>query len=457
MEKAGKCQGRGWLGRAVWLLALLGVTAPVNGDAQVFLASQAGPEFLLGPLFVRASVAEPPAVVTVDLLWSLVIPPGRTATRLEGDLALLWPSGVRNHPELGRPDPTLPPFMEARGFTVIDEGRVPLFAQSLYQMTGELPAEPVAGGAAYVTVVRQGGPLGLTPPVTYVRIPWTPKLVNRTWQMDLRLTPEGVVRPKKASWIERVFWGPRHIVSLTFGDVRQPAVFPLYFEHREHVVRLSDDPSQLIVNFAGADVLRIDAVSPPTATRQLSQSLENTEVVSVFLDAESRSPQVLTVDFAYFRGLRSWMPVVIPMLFFVLGNAAAPLVRYLVARGQRALAARVDVGRESDRPRRQTGVVLPREVIARIVPGATTYDEVLRLCGPDVEEQEHLDGSGRRRLVYRGRRVVPQRRRRFGWLSTVSRWDIEHHEVEIDMEGGVVRDVQARLRRARLDEDAARS
>jgi hypothetical protein len=437
---------------------MLCLGGPVTADAQVFLASQAGPEFFIGPLFVRASVSEPPAPVTVDLLWSLVVPPGRTATRIEGDLALLWPGAVRNHPELGRPDATLPKFMETRGFTVIDEGRVPLFAQSLYQMTGELPAEPVAGGAAYVTVVRQGGPLGLTPPLTYVRIPWTPKLVNRTWQMDLRLTPDGLVQPKKASWIERVFWGPRHIVSLTFGDVRQPAVFPLYFEHREHVVRLSDDPSQLIINFAGADVLKIETVSPPTATRQLSQSLENTEVVSVFLEgAESRTPQVLTVDFGYFRGLRSWMPVVVPMLFFVLGNAAAPVVRHLVERVRRAVAARLDVGRESDAPRRQTGVVLSREIIARLVPGETTYEDVLRLCGRDVEEQERLDGSGRRRLVYRGRRVVPQRRRRFGWLATVSRWDVEHHEVEIDVEGDVVRDVQARVRRARLDENVARS
>jgi hypothetical protein len=151
------------------------------------------------------------------------------------------------------------------------------------------------------------------------------------------------------------------------------------------------------------------------------------------------------------------MPVVVPMLFFVLGNAAAPVVRYLVDRSRRAVAARLDVGREGDAPRRQTGVVLSRETIARLVPGETTYDDVLRLCGRDAEEHERLDGSGRRRLVYRGRRVVPQRQRRFGWLATVSRWDVEHHEVEIDMEGDVVRDVQARLRRARLDEDGARS
>jgi hypothetical protein len=40
-----------------------------------------------------------------------------------------------------------------------------------------------------------------------------------------------------------------------------------------------------------------------------------------------------------------------------------------------------------------------------------------------------------RPLVYRGRRVVPHRRRRLGWLATVHRWDVEHHEVEIELDG----------------------
>ena len=81
----------------------------------------------------------------------------------------------------------------------------------------------------------------------------------------------------------------------------------------------------------------------------------------------------------------------------------------------------------------------------------TTADEVLRLCGPDAEVVEKLDAPGRRTLVYRGRRVVPQSRRRFGWLSTVSRWDVEDHEVQIDLAGDLVTDVKAQVRRARLE------
>jgi len=104
---------------------------------------------------------------------------------------------------------------------------------------------------------------------------------------------------------------------------------------------------------------------------------------------------------------------------------------------------------------RESGVVLSRETLARLVPGQTTYEEVLRSCGPEAEEHEQLTTPGRRTLIYRGRRVVPQGRRRLGWLATVRRWSIEQHEVEIALERNVVTDVQARVRRSPLSEPEA--
>jgi len=53
-------------------------------------------------------------------------------------------------------------------------------------------------------------------------------------------------------------------------------------------------------------------------------------------------------------------------------------------------------------------------------------------------------------LVYRGQRLVPQGWRSFGWCGTVSHWDVEHHEVQIDFDHDRVRDIQARVRRSRL-------
>jgi hypothetical protein len=96
-------------------------------------------------------------------------------------------------------------------------------------------------------------------------------------------------------------------------------------------------------------------------------------------------------------------------------------------------------------------VILARERLGEIVPGETTHDEVLRLCGPPAEEREDLAAPARTTLVYRGRREVPHRRWTVGWLATVSHWDVEHHEVEVALEAGRVRDVATRVRRTRRD------
>src|SRR5439155_27013965 len=119
----------------------------------------------------------------------------------------------------------------------------------------------------------------------------------------------------------------------------------------------------------------------------------------------------------------------------------------LVRRFGARLAGRVPLGAGTAR---QTGVILSRETLARITPGSTTSQEVLRICGPQSEERVELSAPDRRTLVYRGRRVAPQAGRSLGWLATVSRWSAEQHEVEITLERDVVVDVQARVRRSYL-------
>jgi hypothetical protein len=260
------------------IAALLLVAAPGTAGAQVFLASRPNPEFMVGPLFVRVAVT-PELGVTLDVLWSLVIPPNKSGAAIAQDLYLLWPNSVGVITE-GAPDPALAAYVTARGFTPIKEGRLALFAQSLYRIGEEMPPEPVKGGAPFVTFVRLGGPLGLTAPVTYVRIPWTPLLANRTWLMDLRMEVTDIVKRRNATWIEDLFWGPHYALALTFNDVRPRALFPLYFEHRDRVVRLADDPSQLVINFRDADHLKIYDVFPRTANRRLSETLDSTEEIS---------------------------------------------------------------------------------------------------------------------------------------------------------------------------------
>ena len=439
--------------RAWGLAALLCLAAPAASHAQIFIATRPNPVFAIGPLFVQASVTPALGPIVVDVLFSVDVAPTRSAADVEQDLFLLWPSAVVPDRAAGPGDPALEKYLAARGLAVIDSGRVSLATRNLYQAGGgATPDEPIAGGAPFATFVRDNSALGLSSPATWVRIPWHPRFANRVYLIVLRLTTRGLIKDKPATWVERTFWGPRHRLALSFNEIRHQAMFPLYFQLRDRIVRLGDNPAQLIINFADADHLKIDEMSPQSARRQLSETLESTDTISLFLDrSEGITPQVLSVQFGYFTGLQSWAPVLIPMLFFILGNVAGVLVRNVAERLSKRWMGRILFWRAADSPQvRQQGTVLAPETLARVVPGVTTYEQVLALCGPDVEEQSRLTTPERRRLVYRGRRVVPQRRRAFGWFATVAHWDVEQHEVDIELERDVVRDVQARVTRSRL-------
>jgi hypothetical protein len=438
--------------RAWALAALLSLAAPGAAHAQMFLAEKPNPPFAIGPLFVRASVTPALSPILVDVMFSLDVPPTRSVGGIQQDLVLVWPSAVVADPAVGPPDPALERYLTERGFAVVDSGRLALTARHLYGGSERGKPEPIKGGAPYVSFVREGGALGLSSPATWIRLPWDPRFVNRVYMIRLRMATRGLVKDKPGTWLEHALWGRRHRLSLSFHEIRHRAVFPIYFQHRDQVVRLGDEPAQIIANFADAERLKIDEMSPQSARRQLSESLESTDTISLFLDrTEGITPQTLTVQFGYFTGLQSWAPVLIPTLFFVLGNVAGVLVRNVAERLSKRWMGRVLFWRKRDEPQvRQQGAVLDPETLSRIVPGVTTYDEVRALFGPDVEEQSRLTDPGGRRLVYRGRRIVPQRRRAFGWLATVAHWDVEQHEANIDLDGNVVRDVQARVTRSRL-------
>ncbi|MGH7391594.1 MAG: hypothetical protein ACREM3_19355 [Candidatus Rokuibacteriota bacterium] len=430
---------------AVALFAVV-IAGAASAEAQVFFASRPSPQLTVTPLFVVAGVAPGVADVPVEVVFSLGIPPTRSALDFEQDLYLLWPGAVV---AAGAPkaDFALPPAVAAH-VEVVDEGRLRVFAQRHYETAGDL--EEIQPGAAFVTVVRAGGPLGLTPPATYIRIPWTPKIANQAWLVSVHLTARGLVKPKATTWLGRMVSGPRSLLALGFDDVSAPAMFSMYYWQRDRVLPVAS-PARLVVNFAGADRLAIDTLFPPAARRELSPSLETTEAVSLFLaPAEGVTPQVLRVEFGYFSRLQSWGPILVPALFFALGNVAAVLLRTFVERLRQRLAGRVQVGRRrATAARVDDGVVIPREQLAAIVPMETTYEEVLRRCGPEVEEREDLATPRRKVLVYRGRRDVPHRRWTWGWLATVSYWDVERHEVEITLEDGVVQDIQLRVGRTR--------
>ena len=441
-----------WPGRIV-VAALLLAAAPGVASGQVFIATQPKPDFTVGPLFVRANVGPKPEAVEVSVLFSLEVPGTVKPESVAQDLYLLWPGEVDGEPVAGAPDPEPRRTVEARGFQVTREGRLPLAARAIYSGPNRQKPEPLAGGAPFVTYTREAGPLGQGTPASWIRIPWTPRLVDRAWLIELRMRLTGLRRMKQATWLENTLWGERHVITLSFNDVRTRATFPMYLAYRDRVVHLADDPSQLIVNFADADHLKIHEVYPGSSQRRSSETRRATEIVSAYLDpSEGIRPQVLSVQFGYFTGWKAWSPLLFATAFFVLGNVAGPLVTMLVKTVGARLQGRIQFGPGGAPAQRETGTIVSRDALASIAPGETTHAEVLRLCGPDPEERERLSAPGHRTLVYRGRRVVPHRQRRFGWLATVNRWDVEHHEVEIELEGDRVLDVQAQVNRTRLSQ-----
>ena len=444
------------MSRARLALAVLVVVVatPALARAQVFIASRPHPGFEIGPLFVRATVTPALGPVPIDVTWSVSVPANRTANDLQQDITLLWPSSLV-HDGKGERDAALAKYVSEHGFKVVDSGRVAMFAIDQFGPPGHR-RQPIAGGAPFVSYVRESETLGPSAPATLIRIPWDPRVVNRAFLMRISMTSKDLIKPKSGTWIEHTLWGNRYRLTLSFGEVRQRAIFPIYLANRDRVIRISEDPAQMMVDFSDNERLKIDEMSPASARRMASETRKQTDTVSVFLDrSEGLTPQTLAVQFGYFSGFQSWAPVLIPLAIFAAGNVGGVLLRTIAERLSKRWAGRVGFWRKrGEEVTRQTGVVLDRETLARITPGTTTYEQVLELCGRTVEERQTLNEPDRRTLVYRGRRIVPRRRRVAGLLATVTHWDIEEHETEIVLEHDVVRDVQAHVRRARHLEPA---
>ena len=451
-----------WRARLACALALTILfldTTVESVDAQVFIASNSRPEFWIAPLFVSANVtsedvASRAGPVTMTVSWSVAPPPNRTPAEIAQDLYLLWPGEVPGTARSDGADPMLAREVEALGFKIKEHGVLRLSARSRSGM-GTGAGLRTLGEAPFVTFVRPDGPARGARGATYIRIPWKPELASFDWLARLEMPVRGVIVPKQVSWLEEMFWGRRHVITVSFGDVGYVSLYPLYFGARHRVVPLAPDFSLLLINFANSSHLKVDEVVPLSARRRMSETRENTETFSLpILASDGITPLALKLQFAYFRGRLPWRPILFSALLLGLGNLTGPLVTALVRRLIRTLRARVHVGRGEGRGRASGAVPTP-EALERIRPGETTYDEVLRLCGSDPAEEQRLPSGEIRNVVYRGQRVVPRRQRSFGWVSTVSHWDVEQHEVQIDFERERVRDIQARVRRARLAEPAA--
>jgi hypothetical protein len=428
--------------------ALLLTLTPVHARAQIFIASRPDPPFEVGPLTIRATVTPSLTPVDVEVRWALDVPADKSRVGIEQDIFLLWPGEVSSPLGQRTKEDALARYVEARGFTVLNSGRLSLYAQNLYAEGVEASPKPV-GEAPYVVFVQDSHALGLSRPGTWIRIPWTPQMANASFMMSLHMRVEGVIKPRQLHWFETLFTGERHEFSMSFHEVRDRPIFPMYAEHRDRAVRLADAPAELVVHFTNADHLRIEQVYPPTSLRRLSETLESTEVVSLFMgSAEGVVPQHVTVQFGYFSRLQGVMIVLIPLLLLAAGPALGPAIGRAMPGLVARVRARLHLG-ASGAPPRGSGVVLGPETLDRIAPGKTTREDVLRLCGAEFEEERRLEQPDHSALVYRGWRAVPVTRRRMRWVATVEAWEIMVQEVRVELERDVVKDVQVRVRRSR--------
>ncbi|MGH7400167.1 MAG: hypothetical protein ACRELW_21815 [Candidatus Rokuibacteriota bacterium] len=442
--------------------ALFALCLAPDASAQVFIASKPHPEFWIAPLSITANIsrrdmADQPGLLTLQMSFSVAPPPARDPAELAQDLFLLWPGELTGTAGADGADPALARQVEAAGFTVLAHGRVPLSALSRLQMgTGAgAAARRALGEGFFVTFARSEGLARGAKPASYVRIPWRPELASLDWLPRLELPVKGAIIPRRVSWLEETFWGRRYVITLGFGDVGYSSLYPLYYGNRDRVIPLAPDFSRLVINFANSNHLKVDAIVPTTASRRMSDTRENTETLSVpLVAADGIVPQTLKVDFVYFRGRLPWRPILLSALLLGLGNLTGPIVGNLVRSLVRTLRGRVHVGR-GDAPGRARGQVPGPDVLAGIRPGETTYPDVLKLVGSEPEEEQRLPSGEIRAVVYRGERIVPHRGRRFGWFATVSHWEIEQTEVQIEFDRGRVRDIQTRIRRTRHSQPVA--
>jgi hypothetical protein len=437
--------------RAVLGGLLLAGAMPATAGAQVFLASRPNPDFAIGPLFVVANVQPDLGPVTVTLSWSLTPGPRKTVADIKQDLVLLWPGEVVGGEAAGPAETKLALELEQRGFTSLTSGRLPLGRRDRMQLGTGSPAVPLTEVASFVTFARRTATAAQVGPATYVKIPWTSTMADPLAVTVLTLSVRGLVTPKPATWFEEMFWGRRWVLSTGFGDIGTPvmALFPLYFEQRDRVVRVGREFALAVANFSDAQQLRIENIGPASATRRPSRLRAGAEVVTMPLQAtEGVAPQMLTVTFSYFSGMIAWRPIVVSVILLALGNLAGFI---LLSRDvSQYLRGRLQIRRRTEPEfARAGGGMLPPTMAEAIVPGSTTEAEVLRLCGRPDEEGHRRGPEPRRMLVYRGTRRLPRPRLALGPLTTVRHWDQEQHELEVELDGDRVSAVQSRLRRTR--------
>jgi len=144
------------------------------------------------------------------------------------------------------------------------------------------------------------------------------------------------------------------------------------------------------------------------------------------------APQVLKVNYAYYRGVFSWRPVLISIGLLILGNLAG---LWMIS-GECAGFVRSNATARGPEHAEREG---PSRRAARgDQTGQSTYD--------DVAAAVRAAGRGASRVAAAERRTSFTRDAppagaplSVGWLTAVRHWDIERYEVEIELDASASR------------------
>src|SRR4030095_4419369 len=260
--------------------------------------------------------------------------------------------------------------------------------------------EPLDVVASYVAYPRPASRAGS---VTYIKIPWTPRLADQLAVVTLVLPLRGLIAPKATTSLDEFFWGRRQGITIGFGDLGPPVLglFSLYYERRDRVVHLAREYSLLIANFGDSDHLKIEEITPSTAVRRQSRVRAGGEVVALTLvPSQDVTAQSLRVQFPYFSRRLNWRPAVLSALILLVTNFAGVLMfstdmsrRIKRRRRARRRFAAVAASRSGRAP--------SRESLINLIRVGTPYDEVVARFGRPDEEHERVTPPGRRTMIYR--------------------------------------------------------
>src|SRR5204863_1927773 len=166
------------------------------------------------------------------------------------------------------------------------------------------------------------------------------------------------------------------------------SLFPIYFEKRDHIVHLARDYCIMIMHCPDNDHLRIEEITPSTATRRGSRVRAGVESVSMVLPGgDGVSSQVMRVQFNYFSGIIAWRPIIVSLILLALGNVMGTVMLGQSITG--LLRKRFSLGSS---PVRRNGLVAGGDALRTIEPGRSSLADVLRVCGAPQGERQRVGG-----------------------------------------------------------------